>query len=479
MAGQGTAVVYGRFSEAEKDGKVVTLASQLRNEGERARRHGYEVVAEFADDGISGWKKNVTRPDWEAMLAYVVEHNVDRIYTRETDRTTRQILQTAALLDFCERHGVTLVEGGNVVEPDDENAKDMRMFKAMTDKNYSTTISKNTKRARREGALKGRPHPGPRPFGYEDDRKTLRPEEAEPYRELFRRVIDGEGLVRIGKDWERRGILNRKGARFSADSLANLIRAPRAVGYVQHDGEVLIGDDGSPVIGEWEPIVDVETQLAACAAIAGRNRNLRTADNTERAPRLLSSMIVCGECDRPMRVRYNAHPVNPAQYLCDVAKSQCCGKCCAKAEAVEQEVEARFLWLLKQPSTLATIEEMHAEREDVTALLDAVKRFRAELLDLSRQKAEGELEAAEYRLQREITLRRRDEAEDRLARATDVPALLTMDPAQILADWAEGDLDWKRHVLSAFVVSVNVKRHDGPSRKGHFDGNRVVVHWKV
>src|SRR5262249_40864594 len=154
------------------------------------------------------------------------------------------------LLDFCAEHGVTLVEGGNVTAPDDENAYDMRVMRATYDKRYSSSISKKTKVAREKSALAGRPHPGPRPFGYLDDRQTLHPEESEHYRELFRRVIDGDGLTRIAKDWERRGILNKNGDRFSADSLKKKVRAPRAVGYRQHHGEIVVGDDGQPIVGD-------------------------------------------------------------------------------------------------------------------------------------------------------------------------------------------------------------------------------------
>jgi hypothetical protein len=415
------------------------------------------------------------------MLTYVETNGVDRIYTRETDRTSRQILQTAALLEWCVDHGVTLVEGGNITAPDDEDAHDMRMMKATYDKRYSSSISKKMKNAFEKAALDGRPHGGRRPFGYNYDLRTLRPDESEHYRELFARVIDGEGLVRIAKDWEQQGIVNRNGDRFSADSLKKLIRAPRAVGYRQHQGEILVGDDGAPIVGDWEPIVTPEAQLAAVASITSR-RKLRTADNTRRRPRLLSSMIICGECERPMRVRYQDHPKFPPQYLCDSAKSRNCGTVVTKAEPVDKEVERRFLDLLDDPETQRVLDEMLlAEREDVSALLDAVKRYDAELLDLSRQKAEGELEPGEFRVQREVIIRNRDDAKDRLDRATDVPALLALSPAKIVADWdsADVDLDWQRQMLAAFVDVVVIKKTGERPRKGYFNPDRLVCRWRI
>jgi site-specific DNA recombinase len=47
---------------------------------------------------------------------------------------------------------------------------------------------------------------GSRPFGYDKDRVTIRESEAELIREAATRVLAGEGLRSVVKDFERRGI---------------------------------------------------------------------------------------------------------------------------------------------------------------------------------------------------------------------------------------------------------------------------------
>ena len=59
----------------------------------------------------------------------------------------------------------------------------------------------------RFSAPTGAPHGGgTRPFGFEDDRVTIRESEAVLIREAATRVLTGETLYAIRKDWIERGV---------------------------------------------------------------------------------------------------------------------------------------------------------------------------------------------------------------------------------------------------------------------------------
>nr|WP_243761222.1 hypothetical protein [Streptomyces sp. YIM 98790] len=63
------------------------------------------------------------------------------------------------------------------------------------------------KRQRRQAAESGKvAGGGMRPFGYEDDRVTVREAEAETIREGAGRALAGESLSSICRDWQQRGI---------------------------------------------------------------------------------------------------------------------------------------------------------------------------------------------------------------------------------------------------------------------------------
>src|SRR5207302_181309 len=121
------------------------------------------------------------------------------------------------------------------------------------------------------------------------------------------------------------------------------------------------------------------------AAIKSRRR-LRSVDAPQRRARLLSALVVCAECGQRMRVRYNDHPTQAAQYACDPSKSKSCGKAVVSAEAVEAEVEKRFLVVLNDPETLIRLDQLRDDAPDVSALLDERERLQHEY----------EAEAADY-----------------------------------------------------------------------------------
>lgn len=472
-----TGVAYARFSHKAAEDKVVTLTSQLEDERKRAKNDGCSIVAEFADDGFSGWKKGTRRPGWDDMLEYIENNSVDRIYTRETDRTSRQILQTAMLLEFCIKHGVTLVEGGNVTAHDDEDAHDMRMMKATFDKRYSSSISKKTKNAREKGALAGRPHPGRRPFGYAKDRVHLDPKEAKAYRELFKRVIAGEALNAISRDWAKRGILNRSGRPFTTHSLKQLLAQPRAVGERVHRGEV-IGK------GHWEPIVTKAVQRRALdAREAVRRKSPLRLVGADRSPRMLSSMMTCAECDGPMRVRYNNHPTQKAQYSCNPALRDSCGHVHVQAVHVEVEVEKRFLALLRKPSTLTAIKKLRKKGDGAGAILDEIDRLQTELDSGAAAWGAGDISLSEWKLARPAIQKRLDVAKAHLERVSEVPALLSISPQTILDKWdgKNTSLDQQRQWLSAFIntVSVSSVGNGGANRGGGINPDRIFIDWRI
>jgi site-specific DNA recombinase len=64
---------------------------------------------------------------------------------------------------------------------------------------------------------------GTRPFGYERDRKTVRPDEAEIIREITRRVLDGEAYRAVITDINRRGIRTPTGRAWTSQAMRRML----------------------------------------------------------------------------------------------------------------------------------------------------------------------------------------------------------------------------------------------------------------
>ena len=87
-------------------------------------------------------------------------------------------------------------------------------------------------------------------------------------------LLAGVRIGTIRTDWQRRGIGHtREGTtRLPHHLVEHMLTNPRLCGYRTYRGEVLLDDDGRPVVGEWEPINTVEEWEAVCAVVAERKQ---------------------------------------------------------------------------------------------------------------------------------------------------------------------------------------------------------------
>ncbi len=76
-----------------------TVENQLRDLQAVAERLGWEVVAEFVDQGISGAKGRADRPALDAMLKAVIRREVDLVAAWSVDRLGRSLQELVAILN--------------------------------------------------------------------------------------------------------------------------------------------------------------------------------------------------------------------------------------------------------------------------------------------------------------------------------------------------------------------------------------------
>ena len=86
--------IYARVSTDHQ-----TTANQITALREVADRHGWHVIAEFVDKGISGAKGRADRPQFDALLKAVARREVDLIAAWSVDRLGRSLTH---LLSFLE-----------------------------------------------------------------------------------------------------------------------------------------------------------------------------------------------------------------------------------------------------------------------------------------------------------------------------------------------------------------------------------------
>jgi len=87
------AVVYARVSVREED-----INNQIRNIEEWAKLHGYEIVAVFKDEAITGASDPLKRPKFQMMLEFMKDNNLRTILVYDISRFGRSLISAANAL---------------------------------------------------------------------------------------------------------------------------------------------------------------------------------------------------------------------------------------------------------------------------------------------------------------------------------------------------------------------------------------------
>ena len=303
------AVLYARKSTPDER----NVAHQHVILRETCEREGWEVVAEFTDDGKSGWKPDAKRPGFDAAVSRTMQGDVDLFVITEVDRLTR-----------INSHGLVALEYTNRVVIADSEGRRLR-WSEVYDKVGKAREESDVKSRRQLRAIErevddGRPpRGGYRHFGYHSGnpdtcgcgdevaciRHAVREDEADILREVAERWLAGEPMRALARDLQERGVPTVRGGAWSRTGLRKTLMSPRLAGIRVHRR----GDDVRTVrLRDWTPVFSDE--------LHGR---LVAADSTSanrRAPEryLLTGLLRCGGCGSNLNGKLHAE--NRRRYTC-------------------------------------------------------------------------------------------------------------------------------------------------------------------
>jgi DNA invertase Pin-like site-specific DNA recombinase len=103
MAAKTRVALYLRVSTTDQ-----TIANQRRELQAAAKRHGWKVVAEFTDDGISGSNGRERRPGFNNLLKAISRKEFDMVASWSVDRLSRSLEHLAGFLNELHAKGVDL-----------------------------------------------------------------------------------------------------------------------------------------------------------------------------------------------------------------------------------------------------------------------------------------------------------------------------------------------------------------------------------
>jgi len=459
------AAVYVRISS--DDGTALGVTRQLEDCRRLAVDLGWEVAEEYVDNDVSAFSGK-RRPAYERMLADIADGLRDGVIVYHADRLTRRPIELEQFVDVVTKAGVRhvrFVAGGDLDVGDGDGLLVLRMLSAVA-ANESASKSRRIKRKHEEIALAGRPNGGaPRPFGYDVDKITVRPDEAEVIREVVARYLAGESLKSLAVWLNAEGVTTVTGKPWGSSTVRGMIKSGRIAGLREQRGEVVAK-------AVWDPIITPEDRDKVLARLAS---NARLGTRSARRY-LLSGLPRCGKCGHKL---YSAARETTRRYVCIAGVDHGgCGRLTVVAGPLEELVTEAVLYRLDTPELAAALAG-RANDDDATAgLSEALATDREQLDELAQLYAERHIGRREWLTARGPIEDRINDTERRLARLTRSDALtgLVGHGAELRTKWTTLNLT-RQHAIIAAVVDHIVIGPGTPGARG-LDLNRVQPIWK-
>jgi site-specific DNA recombinase len=460
------AAIYVRIS-SDREGAGLGVQRQEDDCRALAKQLGWPVAQVHVDNDISA-SNGRERPGYQQLLKGIQDGAVDAVIAWHPDRLHRRPTELEGFIEQCDRHDVAVqtVRAGTM----DLGTPSGRMVARMLGsaaryevENASARIRRKARELAEAGKLGGG---GTRPTGFEADRLTVRPDEAELIREAAGRLLAGDSLRGVCRDWNERGIRTSTGGPWVQSVLRRLMMSGRVAGWREHHGQLVAK-------AEWPAIIDRETLDRLRRLFSDPGRNVRAA--RPRRYLLAGGLLRCHQCGHGLVARPRADKVR--RYVCASGPGHNgCGRTFVLSEPVEELVEEMALTALDSPALDAAV----AARQHQTAEAVDLERLQADeaaLEQLAKDHYVNHLIGrSEYLAARDALATRVEHAKSHLASLNGTTALAGLNGSARSA-WPDLSFDRRRAVINTLMNSVTV----GPGRRGfnQFDPTRVSVQWRA
>lgn len=352
---------YARTSEQRQGVGSRGVSDQHRINRRTCAEHGFVVVKEYTDGGRSASRPGVLRPGFERLLADLQRGDTDDgvvlrgVACVADDRLYRRV-------DDYARFVAAFTGQGGRIYVQQTGPRDLYTRAGFLDGAESVrfAVRETEVRSRRvtnwhwSRAVDGLPHSGPRPFGWAEDRMTLHPTESTLLRNAIIERINGRPVSQIASEWKRLGVTGTRGKAPNAQTVTQMMTAPRVCGYRANRGVIVRDPEtGKPVLGGWATLVSAEQWEAVCRTFSPGSTYLHRGSGAPRltnrtaGPRYLASgLIRCRnriedgkECGAKMGGRRQPKSRrSPHVYFCSG-----CGGCTISGPLVDDVIRSALL----------------------------------------------------------------------------------------------------------------------------------------
>ncbi len=464
------AAIYCRIS-SDREGRELGVECQQEDCRALLDRLGHRVVEVFVDNDISAsTRSKKPRPNYQRMLDAARAGRIEVIAAYTSSRITRRPRENEDLIELAERHGV---EFAYVRSPTfDLNSAHGRLVArilAANDAAEAEAAQERIVRAKLQAASTGEWRGGRRPFDFEADGITIRPDEAAEIARASEALLHGASLNGLANDLNARNVRTSTGALWTGLSIGEVLSRARNAGLIEAHGKVV----GA---ARWEPVVPERTWRAVVAVLSDPARRSSPGP----APRWLGSGLYLCFCGKTVRVTvihtrtpkaYHTYTCKPAKHLGRIAHE------------VDRYVGQLVVERLERPDAIDLLsEDIGADPTEAITQLAILRGQQDELAEMfvARQVTGAQLAKANAMIEEQIA-----DLEKQIGRVSGSSVLEGIVGADdVAAVWKALPLDRKKAVVRRlFTVEL------GPSRRGrrpgwksgesYFDASTVAINWRA
>ena len=486
------AAIYVRISD-DRDGGGLGVARQQEDCEALLQRLELAVGEVYVDNDVSASGRK-PRPAYRRLLADVTAGRWGAVAVWHTDRLTRSPAEleqwitvvealpeptavhsvTSGLLDLSTVDGRTMARIGATIARAEVEHKAVRQ-------------RRQSRQAAEAGRLGGG---GNRAFGwnrepYLDDndqrrvRHVINEQEAAVVRQMAERILGGEPLGSVTRDFTERGVKTATGGQWRAQVVKRMLISGRMSGQREHQPRSradtkrkIVGPIVAPGDGSWEAILTESQTEQLRTVLLDPTRRL-----THAAPRrclLSGGLLRCGGCGSNMCGRPRVD--GTMRYVCPKVPGAVgkCGKLFIVADWADEFVTGMVLAALDTPDLFAYVDEVVDQR--VAALEVERQRQKDRLVEAAGRFGRDELMEEEYNAMRRPIMERLQALTAELGQQRRRYAA-PLERKDYRALWPAMSLLQRQAVLRAVLDSVVL----GPGRRGfnRFDATRLRINWSA
>lgn len=280
----------------------------------------------YRDNNRSASKyRTKEREDFERLLIDIDAGEISHVLVWVLDRIVRDLGDMDRLFSACATTGTLIVQTatGSMIDPRDPDSVFVATVTGAGAAREAAMTSLRARRKHAETAARGGVHGGRRRFGFTDGMQDIEPDEADRIREACQRIIEGDTLHRIAKDWADQGVTSPSGATWTGPNLRAMLMGAHHVKVRIHNTadaggrrERGITTSTQMIDATWPaPAILDRADWETMRAILTDPR--RRTNGSPARVHAYTGIARCGVCGGPMRCRQDGRPGRKTDaYIC-------------------------------------------------------------------------------------------------------------------------------------------------------------------